>query len=354
MKRHFAKMWIAGAIALAAACSMASQSRAGYSTYGLGMNVEAGVVDNGAMHVQCANNLWSPTSGSGSPTNTYTNTFPGYVCDNYARAWLVTAVYGGSHLNTAKITATVNGYTIASPTVGNAGGAYDVNPNVYGSSVAGIWVLSLPINPSYLHTDGSADVVSVVVSDKTTGATSPFDGRSYYQNLITISRSASLKSTLDYAFVAGGGDIGQTSGGYVTSRTLNLGAIASQPVSQVDLYATYIYGDAGQKDSLLLNDYSLLGDDVAKKNGTAAYSADFVYSNVPTSYLSAADNLLKFTVDPADFPERSTLESSLRPEMAVLAVTHPVPEPASLWLAVMGLASLTVMRGTRRITRIRA
>ena len=68
---------------------------------------------------------------------------------------MVTAVYGGSNLNTAKITATVNGNTIASPIVGNAGGVNDANSNVYGSSVAGVWVLSLPINPSYLHTDGS-------------------------------------------------------------------------------------------------------------------------------------------------------------------------------------------------------
>ena len=55
--------------------------------------------------------------------------------------------------NTAKITATVNGYTIASPDRGHAGGVNDANSNVYGSSVAGVWVLSLPISLSYLAHD---------------------------------------------------------------------------------------------------------------------------------------------------------------------------------------------------------
>ena len=342
--RQFSKIWIAGTIVLGAACSLSSPAWAGYSLYGLGMDVQTGTVANGALNVQCANNLWSGTSGSGSPTNTYTNTFTGVSCDDYSNAWLVTAVYGGSNLNTAKITATINGQTIDSLTVGNGGGINDANPNVYGSSVAGVWVLALPINPSYLHTDGSADVVSVVVSDKTTGATSPFDGRSYYQSLVTISQSAGLGKTLDYAFAAGGGDIGQTSGGYVTSRTLDLGAISSQPISQADLYAIYTYGDAGQKDKLLLNGNSLLGDDVAKKNGSAAYPADFVYANVPTSDLLAADNLLKFTVDPADFPQGSTLESSLRPEFAVLGVAHTVPEPGAIALLAAGGMTLLAWR----------
>jgi len=347
MMRQFDRIWIMGAIALGTACLMASPARAGYSLYGLGMDVQTGTVANGELHVQCANNLWSSTSGSSSPTNTYTNTFTGFACNDYTQAWLVTTVYGGSNLNTAKITAAVNGNTIASPIVGNAGGVNDANSNVYGSSVAGVWVLALPINPSYLHTDGSQDIVSVVVSDKTTGATSPFDGRSYYQTLVTISQSASLNNTLDYVFAAGGGDIGQASGGYLTSRTLDLGAIGSQPISQADLYATYIYGDSGQKDALLLNGFSLLGDDVAKKNGTASYPADFIYANMPTSDLLTADNLLKFTVDSADFPSGSTLESSLRPELAVLGVTHPVPEPGTAALLAAGVMTLLAWRRTR-------
>ena len=51
---------------------------------------------------------------------------------------------------------------------------------------------------------------------------------------------------------------------------------------------------------------------------SAAYPTDFVSTSVPTGDLFAADNLLKFTVDPGDFPQGSTLESSLRPEFAVL------------------------------------
>jgi hypothetical protein len=336
------------AIAVAATGMMTARVWAGYSLYGPGMDVQTGTVANGQLQVQCVNNLWSGTAGSGSPTNTYTNTFAGFACDDYAKAWLVTTIYGGSNLNTAKITASVNGNTIAFPTVGNPGGVNDANPNVYGSSVAGIWVLSLPVDPSYLNKGSAAtNAVSVVVSDKTQGATAPFDGRCYYQTLVTITQNAGLNKTLDYAFAAGGGDIGQTSGGYVISRTLNLGAIGSQPISQADLYALYIYGDANQKDALLLNGSSLLGDDVAKKNGSVAYPADFVYASVPTGDLLTSGNLLKFTVDPADFPQGSTLEASLRPEMAVLGVTHSVPEPASLSVLAMG-ASLLLMRSRQR------
>jgi hypothetical protein len=332
--------WLWAGLALALT---GSPALAGFSTYGLGMEVQTGTVANGALHVQLVNNLWSGTSGSGSPTNTYANNFPGVACDNYAKAWLVTTIYGGSNLNTAKITATVNGNTLAPLTVGNAGGVNDANANVYGSSVAGIWVLSLPVDPTYLHTNGSADAVSIVVSDKTTGATSPFDGRTYYQALVTISQSASLSNTLDYAFAAGGGDIG-TSTGYVTSRTLNLGSLSGSNVSHADLFAAYIYGDAGQSDALLLNGTSLLGSDVANKNGTAAYPADFVHANVSASSLALTNNLLKFTVDAADV---SGGESSLRPELAVLGVTHPVPEPASLAVLALGGLALVAKRRTR-------
>lgn len=299
---------------------------AGFSTYGLGMDVETGSVSNGALNVQVVNNLWSGTSGSSAATNTYTNDFTGIACDTFAKAWLVTTLYGGSNLNTAKITATINGNTVSALTVGNGGGVNDANANVYGSSVAGIWVLSLPVNTAYLHADGSANTVSVVVSDKTTGATAPFDGRTYYQALVTISQNTSLNNTLDYAFAAGGGDIG-TSTGYVTSRMLNLGSLTSSTSTQADLYAAYIYGDAGQSDALLMNGTSLLGSDVATKNGSAAYPADFVHANVSVATLALTNNQLKFSVGAADV---SSGESSLRPELAVLGVTHPVPEPASL------------------------
>ncbi|MCE5268135.1 MAG: PEP-CTERM sorting domain-containing protein [Planctomycetaceae bacterium] len=351
MMRKFDTSWIVAILIAIAVCAAASPSQAGFATYGLGMDVQSGTVANGALHVQCANNLWNAASGSGLLTNTYETSFSGYSCDDYAKAWLVTAVYGGSNLNTAKITATVNGHTIASPLVGNAGGVTDPNAGTYGSSVAGIWVLSVPVDPTYLHTDGSSDLVSVMVSDKTAGATQPFDGRSYYQALVTISQIASLNNTLDYAFAAGSGDIG-TSSGYVTSRTLNLGNIGSLAVIQADLYAGYIYGDANQKDSLLLNGHSLLGDDVAHKNGTASYPADFVYASVPTADLLPTDNLLRFTVDPADF-SGGIMESSLRPEFAILSVTHVVPEPGTISLAAAGVAALAFFLAASRRQAIR-
>lgn len=337
----FMKKSIRASAALAAfgVGSVSLQAHAGFSTYGTGMDVQTGSITNGQLNVQVVNNLWAGASGSSLPTNTYANAFAGVNCDNYAKAWLVTAIYGGSNLNTAKITASVNGNTLSPLTIGNAGGVNDANANAYGSSVAGIWVLSLPIDSTYLNKGASAtNNISVVVSDKTTGATSPFDGRCYYQSLITLSQDNSLNNILEYAYAVGGGDIGQTSGGYVTSRTLNMGSINSQPITDADLYALYIYGDANQKDALLLNGLSLLGDDVAKKNGTTSYPADFVHADLTASQLLPSNNLLKFTVDSADLS--GSLESSLRPEFAVMAVAHSVPEPGSLSLVALGAGLL--------------
>lgn len=330
---------MAGAISMSAVFAQAN-----YSTYGVGMNVQTGTVANGELHVQVANNLWTSTSGSGSATNTYTNSFSGWDCDSYAKAWLVTTVYGGSNLNTATINLSVNGNTIASPTVGNAGGVNDSNMYVYGSSVAGIWVIAVAVDTSYLNVGSSAtNQVSVTVSNKTQGATALFDGRSYYQSLVTITQDSSLNNVLAYAFAAGGGDIG-TSAGYTTSRTLDLGSLSTSNVTDADLYALYIYGDAGQNDKLLLNGTSLLGDDVATKNGTASYPADFVSADA-TSALQDGNNTLTFTVDPSDVAGG---ESSLRPELAVLGVTYSVPEPATVAVLAMGTGLLLATKRKRR------
>lgn len=312
-------------------------ARADYAPFGLGMTVQTGTVPNGQLHVQAVNNLWSATSLSGIPTNSYVNSFPGINADSYNTAWIVTAVYGGSNLNTARVTVSVNGNQVAAPIVGNAGGINDANPNVSGSSVAGIWVLTVPVNASLLNIGSSAsNEISVVVSDKTTGATQPFDGRSFYQSLVTVTQTASLNNLLNYSFVSGAGDIGQTSGGFVTNRTLNLGGFnSSLPVTQADLHAIYTYGDAGQQDALLLNGTSLLGNDVAFKNGTANFPADIVQTSVPTGLLSSMGNQLKFTVDPSDFMG-GTLESSLRPQFAAFSVTQAVPEPSALILVGLG------------------
>jgi len=297
------------------------------------------------LNVQVANDLWAATSQSGQSTSTYTNSFTGFTCDSYAKAWIVTPVYGAVVTNTATITVTVNGHTVGSPTVGTTG---DANANVYGSSV-GIWLLSLPIDPGYLYTNGTANEVSVQVSNKTqgSGASAVFDGRSNYQALVTITKSAALNNTLDYAFAAGGGDIG-TSAGYVTSRTLDFGSIGSGTISQADLYAVYTYGDYAQNDKLLLNDVSLFGDNAANKNNNDAsvtYPADFLHAYsalLQGVSFRTTGNTLKFTVDSADV---SSGEGSLRPQLAVLGVTL-VPEPASL--AIVALGGLALLAKRRR------
>ena len=313
---------------------LAAPAWAGYNQYGLGMDIQTGTVSNGALNVQTVNRLWNnttPGANDQSP-NTYSHSFDGITCDDYAAAWLVTTVYGGSALNTARITATVNGHTIASPVVGNAGGVYDTNPNVYGSSTAGVWVLSIPVSPSYLNTNGATNDVSVTVSDKTKGATSYFDGRSYYQALVTVSQTAGLNNTLSYAFAAGGGDIG-TGTGYLNSRTLDMGGIGSRTVTRARAHAIYAYGDYGQADQLLLNGVSLAGNDAANHNNndtSVNYPADILDVDAMSGLALSGNNQLTFS---------TTGESSLRPELAILEVTQ-TPEPATLGLVALGVFGL--------------
>jgi hypothetical protein len=345
------KLRMAGMFVLCAVCSAASPAKAVYSEFGCGMSVETGTVANAALNVQNNGNLWVSTpsvdngAGQYGGVNTYTSSFSGITCDDYAKAWLVTAVYGATTAYTATISVSVNGHSIASPTVGTAS---DGNSNVYGSSV-GIWVLSLPIDTSYLYTDGTPNQVSVVVGGKPQKASGTYelDGRSFYQSLVTISQSASLNNTLDYAFAAGGGDIG-TSTGYVTSRELNLGSLGSDPISQADIYATYTYGDS-KTDALLLNGAAM--NDLSDSSGALSsnnvavgpnYStANFVYGDAESYLRAAGDNLLKFTVDSSDVT--GTPDTSLRPQMVVLGVTHAVPEPGTIVLAATALGTLLAM-----------
>jgi hypothetical protein len=334
-------------LAAAMVAASAMPAWAVYSNYGYGMPVETGSYANAALNVQVANDLWLASSQSGQSTSTYTNSFGGLTCDGYAKAWLVTTVYGGTASNTATVTATVNGHTIASPTVGTT---TDANTNAFGSTV-GLWVLSLPIDPSYLNSNGTANQVSVSIGNKTkgAGASAVFDGRSMYQSLVTVSQDDSLNNTLDYAFAAGGGDIGKAPSSYLTSRTLDMGSLGSGTVTSARAHAIYTYGDLNQKDKLLFNGTALVGDDVAnKKNGVSSptYPADVIDTDV-TSFVQSGTNSLKFTVDAADFDAGASLETSLRPQLAILDVTRVVPEPATLVLLAFG--GVAALRRSRRM-----
>jgi len=351
--RFFRKMAALGIMAIGAIGAAALPGHAAYSYYGSGMDVLIGSVENAELNVQCAGGLWLGTSQASQTTTTYTNSFAGIACDDYAGAWLVTAVYGAVATNTAQITAVVNGNTVSSLVVGGTG---NTTTGVYGSGV-GVWVVCLPVDTSFLHTNGSSNDVSVVIDNKTQGssATAVFDSRSYYQALVTIAQDDSLNNTLDYAIAVGGGDIGQTSGGYTISRTLDLGDLGGGDVIEADLYAVYAYGDMNQKDAILLNGHSLLGDDVAnaKQSGMTTYPNDFVHATVSADDLVAGDNLLKFTVDPSDFAAGSSLESSLRPQLAVLGVTHAVPEPSTIVMIILAGSALAMQfllkRGIRQV-----
>ncbi len=204
----------------------------------------------------------------------------------------------------------------------------------------------MAVDPSYLHTDGTANVVSVVVSNKVegAGATAVFDGRSYYQSLVTISQTASLNNTLDYAFAVGNAGIGNASSSYLTSRTVDMGGLGSSSISSAELHAIYTYGSGGLDDAVLLNGTSLLGNDVANGNNgdTNNYPADIVATSAITNDLNATDNVLKFTADAADLPSARRwrimfflkwrlLESSMRcRSQARWRFWHPLRPPRCL------------------------
>jgi hypothetical protein len=80
-----------------------------------------------------------------------------------------------------------------------------------------------------------------------------FNGRSYYQSLVTISQTASLNNTLDYAFAVGNAGIGNASSSYLTSRTVDMGGLSSSSISSAELHAIYTYGTSGLDDAMLLN-----------------------------------------------------------------------------------------------------
>jgi len=324
----------------------AGTAQASYIQYGAGMQtVLSGQVQNGGLYLQSAS-TWdntTPIAGVNAPHAPTSATFLAPACDSVVTARLVMTVWGGTNAYTCGLGVTFNGTSVANL---NMGATTDANPtfqgsqaNVYGVG-SGLWTVSVPVPTNLVKTDGSANSVLVSIDDPTM----QFDGRVNQISLASVYQKASLNNSFHYMLAEGSGDIYKSQTGAPKSRTVSLGSADTSRLVSASLSALYTYGDYGQNDRLYFNGVKLGSDDVAnhQNNYTALnYVPDLISFDVAGSL--AASNAVRFSVDSADgIP--GTLETSLRPTWAALAVTQSVPEPGSLALLALGGVALLARR----------
>lgn len=302
-------------------------AQAGFATAGQGIQtVLAGSVSNGALFWGTSTNWLN--SGPGLPFVT-TAGWALPACDRVAASRLIMTVWGGTAAYTCQMTVTVNGTNLPAANPLTFGSTSDANAVfnggaacVYGAG-SGLWVVAVPVPPEMLHRDGTSNTVEIAES-----TADSFDGRIHQVTLVAVYQAAALNNQFDYAVAEGSGDIyGTPTSPQVSQRTVALGTVNPTNVSAARLTALYTYGDTGQNDRLYFNGAQLGGDDVAQwdKTGTGLnYGPGIASFDVRGSL--TANNSVTFTVAAADVP--GTRETSLRPQLAALAVTHPGPPPA--------------------------
>lgn len=336
----------------------ATPALADYAKYGDGMQVVAsGTVVNGGLDIQSSGYWLNSGAAITSSSQTYTlnGSFSGRSCDSVVAARLVLTLWGANASNTAQVDVSINGGSLASLTIGGDGlngSTADANPafsanqaNVYGGG-SGVWLVSIPIaDTSVLKTTDSNNDFSVTITPQYQGGSVPFDGRVNQVSLIEVYQKASLNNTFQYAIAEGTGDIYKATSGGAAFRTVDLGSVSTAGLQSATLHALYTYGDSGQNDRLYFDGVQLGGNDVANhQDGNTAlnFVPDLVRFDVTGNLLSI--NSVRFSVDANDgIP--GTLETSLRPSLAVLEVTS-VPEPVTLGLLAIG--ALGVLRGGRK------
>lgn len=310
----------------------------GYAFGGLGItNVLTGSVANGGL-------FWTniPTWLNTSPSLPYTNqvTFALPTCDQVIASRLVMTVWGGTPDYTCQMTVTVNGTNLPAANPFVFGTTTDLNaifnadaPCAYGSGY-GVWLVALPVPAGMLHTNGLANTVSVVETTPNN-----FDGRIQHVTLVSVYQSHTLTNNFNYALAEGSGDIyGTPTSAEVDQRTALFGAVNPTNATAATLTALYTYADAGS-DGLFFNGIQLGGDDVAQWDTSVAnYGPSVVSFNVLTNLV--ATNTVRFSVAAADLT--GTPENSLRPQLAVLAVTRPITPPALAITVKTNQATLTI------------
>ncbi|MCD6365054.1 MAG: DUF3344 domain-containing protein [Planctomycetes bacterium] len=334
---------------------------AGYAQYGHGMQtvLNGTSIANGALYLE-TNSTWvnsgafTPPAGGNGMQKPYVleTAFSAPACDQVLEARLLMTVWGGTRDYTCGLAVNVNGASALSEMT--MGSTTDANPTfngvescVYGSGY-GVWLVSVPVPPAMLNTDGSTNAVSVTITD----TTQEFDGRIQQVSLLAVYQDASLHNTFDYVVGEGSGDIYRDenlsySPPKVESRTVDLGPTDTAGLTSAHLHALYTYGTDEQNDRLYFNGVPFGGNDVAAFDADASvldYEPDLVSFDV-TAELAATNSLL-FTVSDVDgVPDAR--EYSLRPHLAVLEVTHAVPEPAAATALGIGLLALLRRRRNR-------
>ncbi|MEN6458976.1 MAG: PEP-CTERM sorting domain-containing protein [Thermoguttaceae bacterium] len=346
--------------AFGAAVLATNAAIAEYTFSGSGMQtVSNGTVLNSAIYCQ-SNTLWNASGGHSTTSDSatpyvVTTSFATPACDSVTTSRLVLTVWGGNPSLVGGLAVTVNNTSIADLSVGGTGDSNQTfsstGINVYGSG-SGVWFISIPVTSSLLYTDGTANQVTISLSDTVLTDGVCFDGRIAQATLWSVYQDSSLHNTFQYVVAEGSGDIYKTSTytssgkTYTTtmSREVSLGTANTDNVTSATFTALYTYGDKNQNDHVSLNGTQLGGDDVAnKQNGSSLAVAPDLVSFGVTNCLSST-NTVTFSVDPEDVP--SSQEVSLRPELAILAITS-APEPGTL--ALLGVAMTAILlRAARR------
>jgi hypothetical protein len=288
-------------------------------------NVISGSIANGALYWQSTTN-WLNAANPITTFTTYavTNDYNLPACDSVSVARIVMTVWGGTANYISQMTVTINGTNLSAANPLVFGSTTDTNPvfsansaNTYGSG-SGVWLVTLPVPPEMLLKDGTPN--TIIVSQ-----TSPngFDGRVQHVTLLAVYQKSSLANTFDYSIAEGGGDIYKTpTGSQVSQRTVSFDPVIPTSATAAKLQVLYTYGDA-LNDRLYFNGTQFGSDNVADwstavvNNGPSIVSFDVLGNLV-------ASNTVTFSLG-ADVP--ATQETSLRPQLAALAVTRPAAVP---------------------------
>lgn len=346
-------LWVSVAAGMA---FMSGSAWAGFQASGYDLQVVDSAVglENAAVSYQTIP-TWS-ASGLNTPVS---RNFTLPACQNIHFARLYLDVWGGSNYKNARATVTVNGTALPVIDFGNTGtvsaiSTYDANPTfnagancVYGSG-AGAWQIGFSGIADLLHTDGTANTINVTISDP---QGSQFDGRMYGISLVSVYQDPSIDQTLDYYLAEADGTMrsGQpNSYGSPNQRSLTLSGLNTTNVNSAVYHAGYTHGNTASGtsnlDQLYFNGTALgVGNDVSTGDAIN-YPPNNLAFDV-SGYL-AANPTVRYSVNSAELG--GTGDTYLRANIGLLEIAHPIPEPATLGLLVLG----GLVAGRKRKARI--